>query len=72
MGLLKTMLLEVEEAIEAGTERWEAVSDAIERWDLDPEGSIARDLERIYVTNYQDSDRHQDDADSDMPTSELH
>jgi hypothetical protein len=68
MGLIKSMLIEIDEAIEAGTERWDAVSDAIERWDLDPEGTIAKDLERIYITENQ----YQDDADSDIPQRELH
>jgi len=68
MGYLKTILIEIDEAIEAGVERWEAVSDAIERWELSPSGTIATHLERIYIG----SDRHQDDADSDIPQSEPH
>jgi hypothetical protein len=72
MGYIKNLLIEIDEAIEAGVERWEAVSDAVERWDLDPAGTIALDLERIYVTDYQDRTQHQDDADSDIPQSELH
>lgn len=49
MGALKNILIEIDEAIEAGAERWEAVTDAIIRWEIDPTSQMALDLEQIYL-----------------------
>lgn len=49
MGQLKSILVEIDEAIEAGAERREAVTDALIRWDIDPTSSIALALERVYL-----------------------
>lgn len=49
MGALKNILIEIDEAIEAGAEAWEAVTDAIIRWDIDPASQMALDLEERYL-----------------------
>lgn len=49
MGAIKTICLEIEESIEAGVERWEAVSDAIIRWEIDPASDFAKQLENTYL-----------------------
>lgn len=49
MGALKNILIEIDEAIEAGAEAWEAVTDAIIRWDIEPTSQMAIDLEQRYL-----------------------
>lgn len=49
MGTIKTICTEIEEAIDGGAERWEAVTDAIVRWEIDPNSEFARQLEHVYV-----------------------
>lgn len=52
MGALKDILIEIDEAIEAGAEAWEAVTDAIIRWDIEPTSQMAIDLEERYLPDY--------------------
>lgn len=52
MSALKNILIEIDEAIEAGAETWEAVTDAIIRWDIDPTSQMALDLEERYLPDY--------------------
>lgn len=52
MGALKNILIEIDEAIEAGAEVWEAVTDAIIRWDIDPTSQMAIDLEERYLPDH--------------------
>jgi hypothetical protein len=49
MGAMKTICTEIEESIDAGVEIWEAVTDAIIRWEIDPASDFAKQLEDMYL-----------------------
>lgn len=64
MGAIKAVCTEIEEAIEGGAEAWEAVTDAIVRWEIDPASDFARQLENLYIQGQDDT--------AYIPPSELH